>query len=96
MLGNRRKLYLTPSLNLRAIEIDGEPWFIAKDVCDVLTLSDVTMALQRLDADERAKFNLGQRGLANVNIVSESGLYALILKSHKLWTFQPQIEDGQG
>ena len=41
------------------------------------------MALKPLDPDERAKFNLGQRGLGAVNIVSESGLYALIMVSHK-------------
>lgn len=69
--------------SLRVIEREGEPWFIAKDVCDVLGMSDVTMALKPLDADERAKFNLGQRGLGAVNHVSESGLYALVLRSRK-------------
>lgn len=72
-----------PGISLRVIELDGEPWFVAKDVCDALGLSDVTMSLHRLDSDERAKLNLGQRGLGAVNGVSESGLYSLVLRSRK-------------
>lgn len=60
---------------------DGEPWFVAKDVCDALELSNVTVALQRLDDDERAKFNLGRQG--DTNVVNEAGLYMLILGSKK-------------
>lgn len=60
---------------------DGEPWFVAKDVCDALELSNVTVALQRLDDDERAKFNLGRQG--DTNVVNEAGLYTLILGSKK-------------
>lgn len=41
------------------------------------------MALQPLDSDEWAKLNLGQRGLAAVNGVSESGLYSLVMNSRK-------------
>lgn len=41
------------SLNIRALEIDGEPWFVAKDVCDGFGLEGFTSKLtQRLDADE--------------------------------------------
>lgn len=60
---------------------DGETWFVAKDVCDALELSNVTVALQRLDDDERAKFNLGRQG--DTNVVNEAGLYTLILGSKK-------------
>lgn len=59
----------------------GEPWFVAKDVCDILGHSNVSMALDRLDDDERAKFNLGRQG--ETNIVSEAGLYVLVLGSRK-------------
>lgn len=41
------------------------------------------MASARLNADERRKFSLRQRGLGAVNAVSESGLYALIMRSDK-------------
>lgn len=60
---------------------NGEPWFVAKDVCDILGHSNASMALDRLDDDERAKFNLGRQGEAN--IVNEAGLYALVLGSRK-------------
>ena len=59
----------------------GEPWFVAKDVCDILEISNVTMALQKLDDDERSKFNLGRQG--ETNIVNEAGLYVLVLGSRK-------------
>lgn len=59
----------------------GEPWFVAKDVCDILGHSNVSMALDRLDDDERSKFNLGRQG--ETNIVTEAGLYSLVLGSRK-------------
>ena len=66
---------------LRTIEKDGEIWFVAKDVCDALELTNPTVALGRLEDDERAKFNLGRQG--NANIVNEYGLYSLVLASRK-------------
>lgn len=66
---------------VRTVEIDGEPWFVAADVCRALELSNPTMALNRLDEDERSKFNLGRQGEAS--IVSEPGLYDLVLGSRK-------------
>ena len=63
----------------------GEPWFVAKDVCDVLELSNVGQALARLDDDEKSSITLndGTPGSPNRAIVSESGLYALVLASRK-------------
>ena len=60
---------------------EGEPWFVAKDVCDILGHSNVSMVLDRLDDDERSKFNLGRQG--ETNIVNEAGLYSLVLGSRK-------------
>lgn len=83
---------------VRTIEIDGEVWFVAKDVCDILELVDVTSALRSLDDDERDtlriyesvsnntpqnKRSIQSRGNPNVNIISEPGLYKLAFKSHK-------------
>lgn len=60
----------------------GDPWFVAKDICDILSLSNATVALQSLDDDELTKFNLdGQHGEAN--IISEPGLHRLVMKSRK-------------
>lgn len=66
---------------VRIVEIDGEPWFVAADVCRVLEIQNTTQALNNLDADERSIFNIGRQG--NANIINESGLYALVLKSRK-------------
>lgn len=59
-----------------------EPWFVAADVCRPLEHSNVSMALDRLDDDEKAKLNLGLPG-GDTNCVNEAGLYALVLGSRK-------------
>lgn len=59
----------------------GEIWFVAKDVCDVLEHTNPTVAVELLDDDERAKKSLGRQGEAW--IISESGLYTLIFRSNK-------------
>lgn len=63
----------------------GEPWFVAKDACGVLELNNVSQALTRLDDDEKSSIilNDGTPGNPNKAIVSESGLYSLILASRK-------------
>lgn len=66
---------------VRTLNLDGEPWFVAADVCSVLDLSNPTIAVSRLDEDERAKFNLGRQG--DATIVNEPGLYTLVLGSRK-------------
>lgn len=66
---------------LRVVQFDGEPWFVAKDACNALDISNPTASIKRLDEDERAKLNLGRQGEAN--IVSFPGLLTLILGSRK-------------
>lgn len=66
---------------VRTVMVSGEPWFVAVDVCKALELSNPTVAVSRLDEDERAKFNLGRQGEGI--IVNEAGLYSLILGSRK-------------
>ncbi len=68
--------------DIRAISQNGEPWFVAADVCRVLEHTNVTVALDRLDDDEKAKFNLGLRG-GDTGCVNEPGLYSLVLGSRK-------------
>ena len=63
------------------LDEDGEPWFLAVDVCSLLEVTNTTQALARLDDDERAMFNIGRQGSANT--VNESGLFSLILGSRK-------------
>lgn len=64
----------------------GEPWFVAKDVCDILELSNVTEALRPLDDDEKSNFRISevaQNGGRAPLIISEPGLYKLIMRSRK-------------
>lgn len=67
----------------------GEPWFVAKDACDILGMSNPSMAVTALDKDEVAQIDpkdyLGSENRSNqaVNIVSEPGLYKLIMRSRK-------------
>lgn len=66
---------------VRTVMQGGEPWFVAKDVCDALDIANVTVAVARLDDDERSKFNLGRQG--ETFCVNEPGLYSLVLGSRK-------------
>lgn len=66
---------------IRTVNIDGEPQFVAKDVCDILGVKNTTQSMQQLEDFERAMFNIGRQGEAN--IISESGFYALVLRSRK-------------
>lgn len=72
------------SNSIRTLAIDNEPWFVAKDLCDTLGIKNPTQALENLDEDERSMFNIGRSkvhgGGGEVNIVSESGMYTLILR----------------
>lgn len=70
---------------IRAAEIDGEPWFVAKDVCDALEIGNASQALSRLDDDEKNTLilNDGIPGNPNKAVVNEPGLYSLIMSSRK-------------
>lgn len=67
---------------IRTVTIGNEPWFVASDICKALDLSNPTMAMERLDDDEKSKLNLGLSGGAT-NCVNEYGLYSLVLASRK-------------
>lgn len=45
---------------IRTVNIDGEPWFVAKDVCDILGVKNTTQSMQQLEDFERAMFNIGR------------------------------------
>ena len=71
---------------VRTVQVNGEPWFVAADVCRALDLGNPSQALARLDDDERditLISNEGIRGNPNMAVVNESGLYSLALGSRK-------------
>lgn len=71
---------------IRAARVDGEPWFVAKDVCDALGLSNTTEALRNLDTDEVSNISnseVAQNGGRAPRIISEPGFYKLVMRSRK-------------
>lgn len=71
------------SLRLRTVEIDGNPWFVATDVCKALEHKNVTRDVARhVDPEDKRTVSVGLRGKAPV-VVNESGLYCLIFGSTK-------------
>ncbi len=70
---------------VRTLECNGEPWFVLKDVCDALGMTNVTITSKRLDEDELSftyvEGNTGKR--QEMLIINESGLYSVIMRSNK-------------
>lgn len=77
--------------NVRVVEIDGGPWFVAADVSAILGLGNASMACRVLGSDEKrtatraTNINLfaDGRGSARLILISESGLYKLVMRSDK-------------
>lgn len=69
---------------IRTINKDGEPWFVAKDVCDALGIANNRDSISRLDDDEKSTVGLTDaqagHGSQNISLISESGMYTLILR----------------
>lgn len=71
-------------LPVRVIERNGEPWFVGKDVCNVLDIGNNRQAMTYLDDDEKGVIiNDTLGGCQHMTIISESGLYSLVLRSRK-------------
>lgn len=79
------KIFENPEFGeVRTVEMNGEPWFVAVDVCRALEIGNSRQALARLDDDEKGVISndtLG--GKQEMATVSEAGLYALVLSSRK-------------
>ncbi|MED4535592.1 Bro-N domain-containing protein, partial [Heyndrickxia coagulans] len=68
---------------VRTVLKDGEPWFVAKDVCDILNHSNSRVAISRLDEDEKGVSKVyTPGGYQNMSVVNEFGLYSLVLTSN--------------
>lgn len=82
---NELQIFENPEFGrVRTTVIDGEPWFVAADVCHALDIGNPSDALNRLDDDERTLVSI--EGASNgkpVNGVNEPGLYSLVLGSRK-------------
>ncbi|THH38087.1 hypothetical protein E4Z66_00480 [Aliishimia ponticola] len=67
---------------VRVVQLDGAPWFVAKDICDVLGIGNPSMAVASLEEDEVTLSTI-EGSHRPTNLISESGLYALIFLSRK-------------
>lgn len=74
---------------IRNVLLEGKPFFVAKDVCDVLGLTNSNKSIANLDEDEKADVTFsytssnGTVQNRKVKAINESGLYALVLRSNK-------------
>ena len=66
---------------IRTVTVNDEPMFCLTDICKALEIKNATDVAKRLDEDERTRLNLGRQG--ETNFITESGLYAVILRSDK-------------
>lgn len=81
---NNLQVFSYEGKEVRTIQESGEPWWVLKDVCEVLELSNSRMVAERLDEDEKGVSivdTLG--GKQELTVISESGLYNVILLSRK-------------
>lgn len=76
--------YAYEGRQFRTIDVDGRPWFFAKEVCEILEIGNASQAASRLGGDEKDIIsNDTPSGTQQMLIVNESGLYALIMSSRK-------------
>ena len=69
---------------VRVLDKNGDPWFVGRDVCEILEVKNVPDAMSRLDDDEKLMSVLPIAGQnREVTLISESGLYSIILRSRK-------------
>lgn len=89
-VSNSLQLFADKGFKIRVIMCLGDPWFVAKDACDCLTLTDTNKACQNLDDDEKQVVTrdfdselFSESKAQAMTLISESGLYTLIMRSNK-------------
>lgn len=79
---NEIKVFHFQENEVRIVDVDGEPWFIAKDVAEILGYSETAMMTRRLDDDESISAKLAGMNMKST-LINESGLYNAVLGSNK-------------
>jgi len=86
-LNNLVQVFNYENSSIRISIVENQPWWIAKDLCDILDLGDTGRAVKRLEEDEGTRIEIAHPQnpdkTINVLAVNESGLYSLILGSRK-------------
>lgn len=81
---NEMQIFSYGSAQLRTVELDGEMWWVLRDVCDILGIVKPDRVASRLDADEKGTHLMSTPyGNQNMTIINEPGLYNVILRSDK-------------
>jgi prophage antirepressor-like protein len=83
-MSNNQLTFNFVAQSVRIVMIDDVPWFVAADICKVLSIANNRDAIARLDDDERGVGIIDtSSGQQEMGIINESGLYSLILTSRK-------------
>lgn len=84
-MDNALQVFTYNNNEVRTVAKDGEIWYVAKDVCDILDIQNSNDTVRKmLDDDEKGIEKLyTPGGMQDMTIISELGLYALILRSNK-------------
>lgn len=78
------QLFAAEDFRVRTVTINGDPWFVAVDVCRALDIADMRQTVSRLDDDEKALISVTTPGgKQQVRVVNEAGLYVLVIASRK-------------
>lgn len=81
---NELQVFSYEGNEVRTVQRGGEPWWVLKDVCDILELTSPHKVAERLDDDEKGRSLIPTPGgNQELTVVSESGLYNVILRSDK-------------
>lgn len=81
---NDLKIFTYNDVQVRAVDMNGEPWFVLKNVCNILGMTNSRMIAERLDDDEKGVSQIyTPGGTQEMTVISESGLYNVILRSDK-------------
>lgn len=94
---NELQVFTYGGNKVRTVQRNGEPWFVLKDVCDILSLTDTNKISTRLDQDELTRIKFVSGGQSREMLcINESGLYNVILRSDKRGKLLPYEAKNDG
>lgn len=81
---NELEIFSYEQKEVRTVQIDGEPWFVAKDVCAILGLAHIARSLSKIPDTQKGVHQMNTLGgTQQLSIISEAGLYRLVMRSDK-------------
>lgn len=84
MSSTELSVFTYQSQPVRTVSIDGEPWFVLKDVCEAISLANPSDTASRIDDDEKGIAQIDTLGgRQKMTVINEPGLYNVILRSDK-------------